>query len=73
MVLGHLSLAWLLRDIIPGSRRALLTIQADDVFLTTGGCNCAVECAPVAARGAGNCTILCSTSGGGHAHAHCPH
>ena len=27
LVLGHLSVAWLLRDIIPGERRALLSIQ----------------------------------------------
>ena len=36
LVMGHLSLAWLLRDAVPGLRRSLLTVQMDDLFLTTG-------------------------------------
>lgn len=36
LVLGHVSVSWLLRDAIPGLRQALLTIETDDVFLTTG-------------------------------------
>ena len=36
LVLGHLSLSWMLRDIIPGARQPLLLVQMDDVLLTTG-------------------------------------
>lgn len=27
LVLGHLSVSWMLRDIVPGDRQALLTVQ----------------------------------------------
>jgi hypothetical protein len=36
LVLGHMSLAWVLRDQVPGLRRPLLTVQMDDLFLSTG-------------------------------------
>lgn len=34
-VISHLSLAWMMQDIIPGERSALLTVQADDFFMAT--------------------------------------
>lgn len=55
LLLAHTSLAWLLRDIIPGSRRALLSVQADDVFLTTGGRTCVQQPPAV--------FVICGTSG----------
>ena len=33
--LGHLGLAWALKNIVPGRRRALLSMQVDDVLLGT--------------------------------------
>lgn len=33
--LAHLGLAWAMQDIVPGERRALLSLQVDDVFLST--------------------------------------
>ncbi|KAI8465295.1 MAG: hypothetical protein J3K34DRAFT_461466 [Monoraphidium minutum] len=33
MLLGHFSVAWAFQHVIPGSRAALLTVQADDFFL----------------------------------------
>ncbi|KAI8469258.1 MAG: hypothetical protein J3K34DRAFT_522256 [Monoraphidium minutum] len=35
MVLGHLGLAWALQNIIPGQRQVILSLQVDDVFLST--------------------------------------
>jgi hypothetical protein len=36
LALGHLAVTWLLQNAVPGVRQALLTVQTDDVFLTTG-------------------------------------
>ncbi|KAI8465146.1 MAG: hypothetical protein J3K34DRAFT_525626 [Monoraphidium minutum] len=33
--LGHLGVSWVMQDLIPGQRRALLSLQVDDIFLTT--------------------------------------
>ncbi|KIZ05734.1 hypothetical protein MNEG_2222 [Monoraphidium neglectum] len=35
LALGHLAVTWLLQNAVPGVRQALLTVQTDDVFLTT--------------------------------------
>ncbi|GBF97931.1 hypothetical protein Rsub_10604 [Raphidocelis subcapitata] len=35
LLLGHFSLTWMLRDILPGERQALLSPQMDDFFLAT--------------------------------------
>jgi hypothetical protein len=36
MLLGHWALSYLAKGVLPGQRRALLTAQVDDVFLSTG-------------------------------------
>jgi hypothetical protein len=36
LVFGHYALSWLMHDIIPGQRRALFSIQVDDLLLSTG-------------------------------------
>ncbi|GBF97916.1 hypothetical protein Rsub_10589 [Raphidocelis subcapitata] len=35
LLLGHFSLTWMLRNILPGERQALLSPQMDDFFLST--------------------------------------
>jgi len=35
MVIAHLATTWMLQNIIPGERRALLSVQMDDFFLGT--------------------------------------
>ena len=76
LVMVHLSLAWLLRDAVPGLRRSLLTVQMDDLFLTTGEQQ-QVEgslggLARRSAEGAGRvCPSRRVTSRPWHAHASC--
>jgi hypothetical protein len=35
VAIAHLAVSWALRDLIPGERRPLLTVHADDMFLST--------------------------------------
>jgi hypothetical protein len=32
VLLGHLAISWVTRDIIPGARRALLSVHVSDTF-----------------------------------------
>jgi hypothetical protein len=36
LVFAHYALSWLLHDVIPGQRRALFSIQVDDLLSVTG-------------------------------------
>jgi hypothetical protein len=35
LAIGHLVVAWLLKNLIPGQRQALFTVHVDDIFLAT--------------------------------------
>lgn len=37
MALAHVAVAWAMQDVIPGERRALLTMHFDDIFLGEAG------------------------------------